>query len=87
MPNDFVKILILIFDDRLNVEKHINRMNSTCFTNLRDFGRNASKLTKTLNIKLLHSLILSHIDYCNALFYDLQEYLLYTLTKVLYAAV
>ena len=30
MPNDFVKILGVIFDDRLNLEKHINRVVSTC---------------------------------------------------------
>ena len=37
--------------------------------------------------QLVHSLILSHIDYCNALFYNLPEYLLHKLTKVLYSAV
>ena len=30
---------------------------------------------------------MSHIDYCNALFYNLPEYLLHKLTKVLYSAV
>ena len=47
----------------------------------------ASKLTKPLKIELVHSLILSHNDYCNALFYNLPEYLLQKLTKVLYSAV
>ena len=87
MPNDFVKILGVIFDDRLNLEKHINRIVSTCYGNLRNLGRIASKLTKPLKIQLVHSLILSHIDYCNALFYNLPEYLLHKLTKVLYSAV
>ena len=87
MPNDFVKILGVIFDDRLNLEKHINRVVSTCYGNLRNLGRIASKLTKPLKIQLVHSLILSHIDYCNALFYNLPEYLLHKLTKVLYSAV
>ena len=32
-------------------------------------------------------MILSHINYCNALFYNLLEYLLLELTKVLYSAV
>ena len=32
-------------------------------------------------------MILSHIDYCNALFYNLPEYLLHKLTKVLHSAV
>ena len=30
MSNDFFKILGAIFDDRLNLEKHINRMVRTC---------------------------------------------------------
>ena len=40
-----------------------------------------------LKIQLLHSMILFHLDYCNALFYSLPDYLLHKLTKVLYAAV
>ena len=63
MPNDFVKILGVIFDDRLNLEKHINRVVSTCYANLRNLGRIASKLTKPLKVQLVHSLILSHIHY------------------------
>ena len=87
LPNDFVKILGEIFDDRLNLKKHINRVVSTCYANSRNLGRIASKLTKPLKVQLVHSLILSHIDYCNALFYNLPEYLLQKLTKVLYSAV
>lgn len=87
MPTNFVKSLGVIFDDRLNFEKHINRVVSVCYTNLRNLGRIASKLSRSLKIQLVHSLILSHIDYCNALFYNLPEYLLHKLTKVLYAAV
>ena len=83
MLNDFVKILGVIVDDRLNLEKHINRVDGTCYTNLRNLGRTASKLTKPLKVQLVHSLILSHIDYCNALFYNLPEYLSHKLTKVL----
>ena len=82
MPNAFVKILGVVFDDRLNLEKHINRVVSTCYGNLYNLGRIASKPTKPLKIQLVHSLILSHIDYCNALFYNLPEYLLHKLTKV-----
>ena len=87
MPNDFVKILGVIFDNRLNIEKRINRVVCTCNANLRNLGRISSKLTKPLKVQLVHSLILSHIDYCNALFYNLPEYLLHKLTKTLYSAV
>ena len=74
MPNDFVKILGVIFYDRLNLGKHINRVVNTCYANLRNLGRIASKLAKPLKVQLVHSLILSHIDYCNALSYNLSEY-------------
>ena len=77
MPTDFVKILGVIFDDRLNLEKHINIVVSTCYTNLHNLGRIVSKLTKPLKVQLVHSLMLSHIDYCKALFYNLPEYLLH----------
>ena len=77
MPTDFVKILGVIFDDRLNLEKHINIVVSTCYANLHNLGRIASKLTKPLKVQLVHSLMLSHIDYCKALFYNLPEYLLH----------
>ena len=68
MPNDFVKILGVIFDDKLNLEKHINRVIGTWYANLRNLDRIASTLTKTRKVQLVHSLISSHIDYCNALF-------------------
>ena len=41
---NFVKILSVIFDDRLSVEKHFNSVVSTCYANLRNLGRIASKL-------------------------------------------
>ena len=85
MPNDFFKILGIIFDDRLNLEKHINRVVSTCYANLRNLGKIASKLIKTLKVQLVHSL-LSHIDYCNVLCYNLPECSLNKLTKVLDSA-
>ena len=40
-----------------------------------------------LKIQLIHSMILSHLNYRNALFYGLSDYLLNKLTKVLYDAV
>ena len=50
MPDDFIKIIGVIFDDRLNLEKHINRVVSTCYANLRNLGRIASKLIQTLTV-------------------------------------
>ena len=50
MLNDFVQILGVIFDDRLKLEKHINRMVGTCYANLHNLGKIASKLIKTLKV-------------------------------------
>ena len=55
--------------------------------NLRNLGKIASKLSMKLKIQLIHSMILSYLDYCNALFYGLPDYLLNKLTKVLYTAI
>ena len=60
--SDFVKTFGVIFDDRLNLEKHINRMVSTCYANLRNLGRIASKLIKPLKVQLVQSLLLSQTD-------------------------
>ena len=90
MSHNFVKIfgVILVFDDRLHLVKHISRVAGSCYANSPNFGRIAFKLTKTLKIQLVYFLILSHIDYCKDLFYNLLEYLLHSkFTKVLYAAV
>ena len=62
-------------------------MVSTCYAKLSNLGIIVSKLTKPLKVQLVISLILSHIDYCNALFYNLPECLWHKLTKVLYSAV
>ena len=48
IPKGSVEILGVIFDNRLELEKHINRMPCTCYANLCNLGRIASKLTKTL---------------------------------------
>ena len=45
MPNDFVEVLGVVFDDGLNLGKHVNRVVSTCYGNLRSLGRIASGLT------------------------------------------
>ena len=54
---------------------------------LRNLGRIGSKLSHELKLQIVYSIILSHLDYCNALFYHLPVYLLKKLTGVLHAAV
>ena len=49
--------------------------------------RIGSKLSIPLKTQLVHSMILSHQDYCKAILYNLPAFLERKLTKVLYAAV
>ena len=56
----------------------------TCIRNL---GRIGLKLSIPLNTQLVLSMILSHLDYYNAIFYNLPAFFERKLTKVLYAAV
>ena len=51
MLDDFVEILGVICDERLNLEKRINRVACRCYVNLRNLGRIASKLTKTPKVQ------------------------------------
>ena len=77
----------VLIDDKFSLVNHINNIVSACYCNLRNLVRIASKLSMKLKIQLIHSMILSHLDYCNVLFYGVPDYLLNKLTKVLYAAV
>ena len=82
-----VKSLGVLIDDNFSLVNHIDNVVSVRYGNLRNLGRIASKLSIKLKIQLVYSMILSHLNYCNALFYGLPDYLLLKLTKVLYAAV
>ena len=82
LPTSFVKNLGVIFDVKLNMEKHVHKVGSTCYANLRNLDGIASKPSK---IQLIHS--------CRTLITALlfsttcQKILLKKLTKVLYAGV
>ena len=86
-PCESIKTLAVLFGYKLNLSDHLNRVVSICYSNLRNLGKIASKLSAKLKIQLVHSMILCHLDYCNALFYGLPVCMLRRLTKVLYAAV
>ena len=86
-PCESIKTLGVLFDYKLNLSDHLNSVVSICYSNLRNLGKIASKLSAKLKIQLVHSMILCHLDYCNALFYGLPVCMLCRLTKLLYVAV
>ena len=65
----FVKNLRIVFDDKYIFDEHVNKVVDICYSNIRNLGRIASKLSVQLKIQLVHSMVLSHLDYCNAIFY------------------
>ena len=84
-----VKNLGVIFDGNLLFDKHVSKIVSICYNDIyiRNLGRIGSKLSILLKTQLVHSMILSHLYYCDAIFYNLPAFLVRKLTKLLYAAV
>ena len=70
-PATSVKSLGVVLDDGLTFQKHIDKVDGVCYLNLRNMGRIVSQLSRTLTIQLIPSLIISHTECCNALFYNL----------------
>ena len=54
-PAISVKSLGFVLDDGLTFQKHIDKVIEVCYLNLRNMGRIASKLSRTLKIQLIHS--------------------------------
>ena len=68
----YVKNLGFVIDNKLDFNTQINRVCQTGYYLLKNLWRISGKLNDvSLKIQIVQSCILSHIDYCNALFLDL----------------
>ena len=76
------KNLGFVFDHQMNLDNQVNAVSKSCYLNLRNLGKIASHLTKELKIQLVHSNVLSFIDYCNAVYGALSESNLQKLQKI-----
>ena len=81
-PVPKAKNLGFIFDHQLNLNDQINAVSQACYLSLRDLGRIGSQLSRELKIQLVHSNVLSIIDYCNAAYGALSEANLQKLQKI-----
>jgi hypothetical protein len=81
-PVDKAKNLGFIFDHQMNLNNHIDSVSQICYLNLRNLKRIAARLSYDLKVQLVHSNILSHIDYCNSVFGGLTEKNLFKLQKM-----
>jgi hypothetical protein len=82
-PVDFVKDIGVIFDQKLSFEKHIKNAVSKCNYHIRNLYSVRKYIDRKSMLTLVHSLIVSQIDYCNCLFYEIPNKHLRRLQSVL----
>ena len=81
-PVEHAKNLGFMFDHRMNMSEQINMVSKTSFLNLRNLKRIGSRLAHELKVQLVHSNILSFLDYCNSVYGGLTEKNLFKLQKI-----
>ena len=81
-PVTKAKNLGFLFDHQLNMNDQINAVSQACYLNQRNLRRIGARLTHDLKVQLVHSNILSIIDYCNAVYGVLTEKNIHKLQKI-----
>jgi hypothetical protein len=86
-PVDSVRNLGVYMDSRLDMRMHISKISSICFFHLRRLRHLRHTVDRDTRQRLVSTLILSRIDYCNVLFEGLPAVTLAPLRRVMNAAV
>ena len=84
--SDSVRSLGVILDKNLSMKCQLKRVKSKAICNLINIARISIYLDRAARMKLVHGLILSHIDFCNSLLYGLPDYELRTLQMIINSA-
>ena len=63
----------VIFDPKLKLEHHVNKMVQTCFFQLRNIAKIKPLLSVSNLEHVIHAFIFSRLDYCNSLFTCLSQ--------------
>lgn len=82
-----VRNLGVIFDKNLSMKNHLKNIKSSVVGNIINISRISKYLDKPSMMKLFHGLVLSKIDFCNSIFYDLPDYELRSLQLLINSAV
>jgi hypothetical protein len=67
-----VKNVGVWLDHQLNMDVHINKVNSHCYKMIKDIGRIRNVLSHKHTEMLVHAVI-SRLDYCNSLFFNFKQ--------------
>ncbi len=81
-PSAHVRNLGVIFDHSMSMNHHVNSVVRSCFMQLRRIGRLRPCLTENAVKTLVHGLITSRLDYCNALLSGVPSFLIKKLQRV-----
>ena len=73
VPADTVKNLGVKFDSCLNISKQVSCTVSSCYYHIKDLRKIRRHLKKSIAIILCNALVGSKIDYCNALYYGIND--------------
>ena len=85
-PVDNIRILGVQLDSNLDMRKHISQVASACFFHLRRLRQMRKILSREHRQRLVSAVILSRIDYCNAILVGLPDVTLLPLQRVMNAA-
>jgi hypothetical protein len=81
-PASQARNLGVVFDDTMSMEAHIASICRSCYLHLRNIGSIRNLITKSACEKLIHALISSKLDNCNALLFGLPKKLCQKLQHV-----
>ena len=79
---DCAKNLGVWQDQHLNLKTHIQKVVSSCYMILREISKIKSFLPKEALNTLVTSLVLSKLDYCNALYFNIGSHEICNLCKI-----
>ena len=85
-PSTVVRDLGVLLDSKLSMSNHVNSVAKACFFHLRRIRQIKRCLNEHCLQILVHSLVLSRIDYCNSVLYGLPKSTLSPLTSVIHTA-
>ena len=85
-PSSIVRDLGVFLDERLSMDTHIKNLRKQTYWQIRMIGQIRPYITTKVAKSLAESLVLTRLDYCNSLLYDLPKVLLNQLQVVENAA-
>ena len=84
--DDEIMSLGVQLDQNLSLKKQIGRVCKKAYGQIMNLGRIRAVLSENLKIMLVKTLVISQLDYSNAIYYNLPDYLIKKLERVLNAA-